>query len=74
MVVVPLNWTVKLCVFGITCLLTCRTWFPLQYEVDELRRKKEITVRGGDVCPKPVFAFHHANFPRKCSSVQDRDS
>ncbi|XP_072602343.1 probable ATP-dependent RNA helicase DDX17 [Vulpes vulpes] len=41
------------------------------YEVDELRRKKEITVRGGDVCPKPVFAFHHANFPRKCSSVQD---
>lgn len=28
-------------------------------------------MRGGDVCPKPVFAFHHANFPRKCSSNQD---
>lgn len=39
------------------------------YEVDELRRKKEITVRGGDVCPKPVFAFHHANFPQYVMDV-----
>uniref|UniRef100_A0A8C0IYP1 RNA helicase n=1 Tax=Chelonoidis abingdonii TaxID=106734 RepID=A0A8C0IYP1_CHEAB len=39
------------------------------YEVEELRRKKEITVRGTDACPKPVFAFHHANFPQYVMDV-----
>nr|XP_028601999.1 probable ATP-dependent RNA helicase DDX17 [Podarcis muralis] len=39
------------------------------YEVDELRRKKEITVRGSDVCPKPVFAFHQCNFPQYVMDV-----
>lgn len=33
------------------------------FEVEEFRRKKEITVRGRE-CPKPVMAFHHANFPQ----------
>ncbi|XP_069509072.1 probable ATP-dependent RNA helicase DDX17 isoform X2 [Ambystoma mexicanum] len=35
----------------------------MPYEVDELRRKKEITVRGKD-SPKPVYSFHHNNFPQ----------
>ncbi|KAJ6658914.1 hypothetical protein lerEdw1_019550 [Lerista edwardsae] len=39
------------------------------YEVDELRRKKEITVRGSDGCPKPVFAFHQCNFPQYVMDV-----
>ncbi|XP_054844739.1 probable ATP-dependent RNA helicase DDX17 isoform X2 [Heteronotia binoei] len=39
------------------------------YEVDELRRKKEITVRGADGCPKPVFAFHQCNFPQYVMDV-----
>ncbi|XP_047221592.1 probable ATP-dependent RNA helicase DDX17 [Girardinichthys multiradiatus] len=34
-----------------------------QYEVEEFRRKKEITIRGTG-CPKPVTAFHHAQFPQ----------
>uniref|UniRef100_A0AAR2L9Y9 RNA helicase n=1 Tax=Pygocentrus nattereri TaxID=42514 RepID=A0AAR2L9Y9_PYGNA len=33
-----------------------------QYEVEEFRRKKEITVRGSG-CPKPVTNFHQAQFP-----------
>ncbi|XP_053577287.1 probable ATP-dependent RNA helicase DDX17 [Bombina bombina] len=33
------------------------------HEVDELRRKKEITVRGA-TCPKPVYTFYQANFPQ----------
>ncbi|XP_072127937.1 probable ATP-dependent RNA helicase DDX17 isoform X2 [Mobula birostris] len=32
------------------------------FEVDDFRRKKEITTKGTD-CPKPVFQFHQANFP-----------
>ncbi|XP_058495973.1 probable ATP-dependent RNA helicase DDX17 isoform X1 [Solea solea] len=34
-----------------------------QYEMEEFRRKKEITIRGSG-CPKPVSAFHHAQFPQ----------
>ncbi|KAL6455623.1 hypothetical protein MHYP_G00354740 [Metynnis hypsauchen] len=34
-----------------------------QYEVEEFRRKKEITVRGSG-CPKPVTNFHQAQFPQ----------
>nr|XP_009933308.1 PREDICTED: probable ATP-dependent RNA helicase DDX17 [Opisthocomus hoazin] len=34
------------------------------YEVEELRRKKEITIRGMEGCPKPVFAFHQCSFPQ----------
>ncbi|XP_078450916.1 putative ATP-dependent RNA helicase DDX5 isoform X2 [Lampetra fluviatilis] len=33
-----------------------------QHEVDEYRRKKEITVKGQS-CPKPVFNFEEASFP-----------
>ncbi|KAM9769846.1 putative ATP-dependent RNA helicase DDX17 [Menidia menidia] len=33
------------------------------FDVDEYRRKKEITIRGTG-CPKPVTAFHHAQFPQ----------
>ncbi|XP_055518968.1 probable ATP-dependent RNA helicase DDX17 isoform X3 [Leucoraja erinacea] len=32
------------------------------YDIEDFRRKKEITLKGAD-CPKPVFQFHHANFP-----------
>ncbi|KAK2894139.1 probable ATP-dependent RNA helicase DDX17 [Channa argus] len=34
-----------------------------QYEVEEYRRKKEISVRGSG-CPKPITSFHHAQFPQ----------
>uniref|UniRef100_A0A7N6BM19 RNA helicase n=1 Tax=Anabas testudineus TaxID=64144 RepID=A0A7N6BM19_ANATE len=34
-----------------------------QYEVEEFRRKKEITIRGSG-CPKAVTAFHQAQFPQ----------
>ncbi|MGH0146646.1 UNVERIFIED_CONTAM: hypothetical protein FKN15_022636 [Acipenser sinensis] len=34
-----------------------------QYEVEEFRKKKEITVRGNG-CPKPVAKFHQAHFPQ----------
>ncbi|PIO26418.1 hypothetical protein AB205_0202740, partial [Aquarana catesbeiana] len=33
------------------------------HDVDELRRKKEITTRGIN-CPKPIYDFHQANFPQ----------
>ncbi|XP_037545631.1 probable ATP-dependent RNA helicase DDX17 [Nematolebias whitei] len=39
-----------------------------QYDVEEFRRKKEITVRGSG-CPKPVTAFHHAHFPQYVMDV-----
>ncbi|KAM4584577.1 putative ATP-dependent RNA helicase DDX17 [Odontesthes bonariensis] len=39
-----------------------------QYEMEEFRRKKEITVRGSG-CPKPVTAFHHAHFPQYAMDV-----
>uniref|UniRef100_A0AAY4DDM4 RNA helicase n=1 Tax=Denticeps clupeoides TaxID=299321 RepID=A0AAY4DDM4_9TELE len=35
----------------------------VQYEVEEFRRKKEITVRGSG-CPKPVTSFSQAQFPQ----------
>uniref|UniRef100_A0AAY4A5Q2 RNA helicase n=1 Tax=Denticeps clupeoides TaxID=299321 RepID=A0AAY4A5Q2_9TELE len=35
-----------------------------QYEVEDFRRKKEITIRGSG-CPKPVTSFHQAQFPRE---------
>ncbi|XP_029446073.1 probable ATP-dependent RNA helicase DDX17 [Rhinatrema bivittatum] len=38
------------------------------FDVEELRRKKEITVRGTD-CPKPVFNFHQASFPQYVMDV-----
>ncbi|XP_045928948.1 probable ATP-dependent RNA helicase DDX17 [Micropterus dolomieu] len=34
-----------------------------QYDVEEYRSKKEITVRGSG-CPKPVTNFHQAKFPQ----------
>ncbi|CAK6975199.1 probable ATP-dependent RNA helicase DDX17 isoform X1 [Scomber scombrus] len=34
-----------------------------QYEIEEYRRKKEITVRGSG-CPKPITNFHQAQFPQ----------
>ncbi|XP_008407161.1 putative ATP-dependent RNA helicase DDX17 [Poecilia reticulata] len=39
-----------------------------QYDVEEFRRKKEITIRGSG-CPKPVTAFHHAQFPQYVMDV-----
>ncbi|XP_040917881.1 probable ATP-dependent RNA helicase DDX17 [Toxotes jaculatrix] len=39
-----------------------------QYDVDEYRRKKEITVRGSG-CPKPVTSFHQAQFPQYVMDV-----
>uniref|UniRef100_A0A8C1TMQ6 RNA helicase n=1 Tax=Cyprinus carpio TaxID=7962 RepID=A0A8C1TMQ6_CYPCA len=39
-----------------------------QYEVDEYRRKREITVRGSG-CPKPVTNFHQAQFPQYVMDV-----
>ncbi|KAM4023090.1 putative ATP-dependent RNA helicase DDX17 [Anomaloglossus baeobatrachus] len=38
------------------------------HEVEELRRKKEITVRGIN-CPKPVYDFQQANFPQYVMDV-----
>uniref|UniRef100_A0A8C2DVI8 RNA helicase n=1 Tax=Cyprinus carpio TaxID=7962 RepID=A0A8C2DVI8_CYPCA len=40
----------------------------LTYEVDEYRRKREITVRGSG-CPKPVTNFHQAQFPQYVMDV-----
>ncbi|XP_076871931.1 putative ATP-dependent RNA helicase DDX17 isoform X1 [Brachyhypopomus gauderio] len=34
-----------------------------QYDIEDFRRKKEITVRGSG-CPKPVTSFHQAQFPQ----------
>ncbi|XP_008294587.1 probable ATP-dependent RNA helicase DDX17 [Stegastes partitus] len=34
-----------------------------QYDLEEYRRKKEITVRGSG-CPKPITGFHQAQFPQ----------
>ncbi|XP_061578908.1 probable ATP-dependent RNA helicase DDX17 isoform X2 [Cololabis saira] len=34
-----------------------------QFEVEEFCRRKEITIRGSG-CPKPVTAFHQAQFPQ----------
>ncbi|XP_017272481.1 probable ATP-dependent RNA helicase DDX17 [Kryptolebias marmoratus] len=39
-----------------------------QYDVEEFRRKKEITIRGSG-CPKPVTAFHQAHFPQYVMDV-----
>ncbi|XP_029014430.1 probable ATP-dependent RNA helicase DDX17 isoform X2 [Betta splendens] len=39
-----------------------------QYDVDEYRRKKEITVRGSG-CPKPITTFHQAQFPQYAMDV-----
>ncbi|XP_040892949.1 probable ATP-dependent RNA helicase DDX17 isoform X1 [Toxotes jaculatrix] len=39
-----------------------------QYEMEEFRRKKEITIRGSG-CPKPVTAFHQAQFPQYVMDV-----
>ncbi|KAL4647862.1 putative ATP-dependent RNA helicase DDX17 [Arapaima gigas] len=39
-----------------------------QYDIEDFRRKKEITVRGTG-CPKPVTAFHQANFPQYVMDV-----
>ncbi|XP_063282447.1 probable ATP-dependent RNA helicase DDX17 isoform X1 [Pelobates fuscus] len=38
------------------------------HDVEELRRKKEITSRGSN-CPKPIYAFHQANFPQYVMDV-----
>ncbi|XP_019126110.1 probable ATP-dependent RNA helicase DDX17 [Larimichthys crocea] len=39
-----------------------------QYEVEEFRRKKEITIRGSG-CSKAVTAFHQAQFPQYVMDV-----
>ncbi|XP_042249945.1 probable ATP-dependent RNA helicase DDX17 isoform X2 [Thunnus maccoyii] len=39
-----------------------------QYELEEYRRKKEITIRGSG-CPKPVINFHQAQFPQYVMDV-----
>ncbi|TKS91576.1 putative ATP-dependent RNA helicase DDX17 [Collichthys lucidus] len=39
-----------------------------QYDVDEYRRKKEITVRGSG-CPKPITNFHQAQYPQYVMDV-----
>uniref|UniRef100_A0A4W6DKW6 RNA helicase n=1 Tax=Lates calcarifer TaxID=8187 RepID=A0A4W6DKW6_LATCA len=39
-----------------------------QYDIEEYRRKKEITVRGSG-CPKPVTNFHQAQFPQYVMDV-----
>ncbi|XP_022623146.1 probable ATP-dependent RNA helicase DDX17 [Seriola dumerili] len=39
-----------------------------QYDLEEYRRKKEITVRGSG-CPKPVTTFHQAQFPQYVMDV-----
>uniref|UniRef100_UPI0037E7CADA probable ATP-dependent RNA helicase DDX17 n=1 Tax=Semicossyphus pulcher TaxID=241346 RepID=UPI0037E7CADA len=39
-----------------------------QYDVDEYRRKKEITVRGSG-CPKPIITFHQAQYPQYVMDV-----
>ncbi|KAJ8254334.1 hypothetical protein COCON_G00209460 [Conger conger] len=39
-----------------------------QYDMEEFRRKKEITIRGSG-CPKPVTSFSHAHFPQYVMDV-----
>ncbi|XP_070780136.1 probable ATP-dependent RNA helicase DDX17 isoform X3 [Enoplosus armatus] len=39
-----------------------------QYDVEEFRSKKEITVRGSN-CPKPITNFHQAKFPQYVMDV-----
>ncbi|XP_072539546.1 probable ATP-dependent RNA helicase DDX17 [Salminus brasiliensis] len=39
-----------------------------QYDVEDFRQKKEITVRGSG-CPKPVTSFHQAQFPQYVMDV-----
>ncbi|XP_062853883.1 probable ATP-dependent RNA helicase DDX17 isoform X2 [Trichomycterus rosablanca] len=39
-----------------------------QYEIEEYRRKKEITIRGSG-CPKPVPNFYQAQFPQYAMDV-----
>ncbi|XP_077415372.1 putative ATP-dependent RNA helicase DDX17 isoform X3 [Vanacampus margaritifer] len=39
-----------------------------QYDIEEYRRKKEITIRGAG-CPKPVTGFHQAKFPQYVMDV-----
>ncbi|CAN9505172.1 unnamed protein product [Ophioblennius macclurei] len=39
-----------------------------QYDLEEYRRKKEITVRGTG-CPKPIISFHQAHFPQYVMDV-----
>ncbi|XP_041673088.1 probable ATP-dependent RNA helicase DDX17 [Cheilinus undulatus] len=39
-----------------------------QYDLEDYRRKKEITVRGSG-CPKPIISFHQAQFPQYVMDV-----
>ncbi|XP_060946556.1 probable ATP-dependent RNA helicase DDX17 isoform X2 [Limanda limanda] len=39
-----------------------------QYDLEEYRRKKEITIRGSG-CPRPVSTFHQAHFPQYVMDV-----
>ncbi|XP_070703798.1 probable ATP-dependent RNA helicase DDX17 [Pempheris klunzingeri] len=39
-----------------------------QYDLEEYRRKKEITVRGSG-CPKPIIHFHQAQYPQYVMDV-----
>ncbi|XP_061740570.1 probable ATP-dependent RNA helicase DDX17 [Nerophis ophidion] len=39
-----------------------------QYDIEDYRSKKEITVRGSG-CPKPIVSFHQAQFPQYVTDV-----
>ncbi|XP_077380375.1 putative ATP-dependent RNA helicase DDX17 [Festucalex cinctus] len=39
-----------------------------QYEIEEFRQKKEITIKGSN-CPKPVITFQQAQFPQYVMDV-----
>lgn len=49
---------------SIVCLLSLLILCCLQYDIDEFRRRKEITVSGTG-CPRAITSFHQAQFPRK---------
>ncbi|XP_028299847.1 probable ATP-dependent RNA helicase DDX17 isoform X2 [Gouania willdenowi] len=44
-----------------------------QFEVDEFRRKKEITIRGSG-CPKAVTSFHQPQFPQYVMDVLNQQN
>lgn len=60
------NQTMTISVCCVVCVgfTQSAAFLCFQYDVEEYRSKKEITVRGSG-CPKPVTNFHQAKFPRK---------
>nr|XP_024003491.1 probable ATP-dependent RNA helicase DDX17 [Salvelinus alpinus] len=54
---------------GFLFLLLSQILFSVfQYDLEEFRRKKEITIRGSG-CPKPVSSFSQAHFPQYVMDV-----